>query len=79
MRTRAERRRGGARLWIPFAIYVAVTCVLPLARHADRRDGFWEHAAMTLLLPAAMMLAWIAARRVRAALREGVRRTGRGA
>jgi hypothetical protein len=49
-----------------------VAIVVPLLRRADRREGFWEHAAITLLVPAMLVLAWTAVLAVaRAAARHG--------
>jgi hypothetical protein len=68
---RAEHVGVRRRLWIPFAVYAAVTLALPLLRRADRQEAFWEHAAVTLIVPAIMLSAG-------AALARAVARVARG-
>jgi len=52
-----SRRRQGRRLprfVVPLGFYLAVTLVAPALNGATRRAGFWEHAAITLVVSGAI-------------------------
>ena len=66
-RETATRRRVPQPL-VPWFVYVGMTLLLPAANGATRREGFGEHAIITLGVSGAIVLAWlvVASRRTRA-------------
>jgi hypothetical protein len=54
---------------VPWAVYVLVTVVGPLAAGAGRRDGFGEHALIAAGLPGVATLLWVLSRHVCARVR----------
>ena len=62
MAWRAESRRAGRppRAVVPWLVYAGVTVVAPAANGAWRDAAFAEHAAITLLVSAAMFAGWLA-------------------
>lgn len=62
MSRRPELRRAGRPpgALVPWLVYVSVTLVAPAANGAWRDAAFAEHAAITLLVSAALFGAWAA-------------------
>ena len=47
---------------VPLLTYVGVTVIAPALNGALRRDGFWEHAALTVGVSGLMTWIWLFAR-----------------
>jgi hypothetical protein len=45
---------------VPLVVYVGVTLLAPALNGAGRREGFWEHAAITLGLSGLLSWLWLA-------------------
>src|SRR5437867_7226554 len=58
-------RHGVPRPLVPWFVYVGMTLLLPAANGATRREGFAEHALITLGVSGALVLAWLAVARRR--------------
>ena len=52
-------------LLVPLLVYVGVTVIAPALNGATRRDGFWEHAAITVAISSLVTSIWIGVRRVK--------------
>jgi hypothetical protein len=50
---------------VPLLTYVGVTVIAPALNGATRRDGFWEHAALTVGVSGLMTWIWLFTRRHR--------------
>ena len=61
------------RLAVPLLLYLAVTLAAPAVNGATRRDGFWEHAAITAIVSGGLTgMGWLGCRvlrRMRALIR----------
>ncbi len=66
MRSDPTRRPGASLLVVPWLAYLGITVLEPFAHGAYRRDGFWEHTAITFALSGLLMGAWVALARLRA-------------
>ena len=47
---------------VPLLTYVGVTVIAPALNGATQRDGFWEHAALTVGVSGMMTWIWLFAR-----------------
>ena len=45
---------------VPLVVYLGVTLLVPGLNGAGRREGFWEHAALTLGLSGLLSWPWLA-------------------
>ena len=56
-----ERQRGDRRAHLlPLVVYVGVTVVAPAVSGAAQARGFWEHAGITVAIPALATWVWLA-------------------
>lgn len=67
MTSRSELRRARhvPLRMVPLLTYVGVTVIAPALNGATRRDGFWEHAALTVGVSGLMTWIWLFTRRHR--------------
>lgn len=58
---------------VPLGVYLGVTLFAPAVNGAAQREGFWEHAAITVAVSGLLALGWLGARAVVGFRATGVR------